>query len=90
MATATKKINPARRRAARGVVDSNPASLAFAISQDNRGDYLWEIVDGDGNGLVRAGGFGSHEDAERAAHYIHDSARLAHFEPRSESTTSGV
>ena len=90
MATATKKIKPARSRAARQAVDSSPASLAFAISQDNRGDYLWEIVDSHGNGLVRAGGFDSREDAERAAHYVHDSARLAHFEPRSESTASGV
>ena len=89
MATATK-IKAGRSRGRAGA--AAPASLAFAISQDNRGEYLWEIVDDGGNGLVRSGGFASRDDAERAAHYVHDSARLARFERRepSERDTSGA
>ncbi len=92
MATATKKLNAGRSRQRVGATTSKPASLAFSISQDNGGEFLWEIVDGDGNGLVRAGGFASRDDAERAAHYVHDSARLAHFEPRDldERSKSGA
>jgi uncharacterized protein YegP (UPF0339 family) len=80
MATATKKVHVARARSAAPISDR--ASLSFVISQDNRGDYLWEIVDSGGTALVHSGGFASRDDAERAAHYVHDSARLAHFGPR--------
>ncbi len=75
MATATKKGHVARSR--RPTPDR--ASLAFVISQDNGGHYLWEIVDRLGNAVVQSGGFASRDDAERAAHEAHDSARLAHF-----------
>jgi uncharacterized protein YegP (UPF0339 family) len=78
MATATKKGHVVRsRREAAAVADR--ASLAYVISQDNGGDYLWEIVDNRGNAVVRSGGFASSDEAERAAHHVHDSARLAHF-----------
>ena len=80
MATATKKVHVAKARRAAPISDL--ASLSFVISQDNRGDYLWEIVDSGGKALVHSGGFASRDDAERAAHYVHDSARLAHFGPR--------
>jgi uncharacterized protein YegP (UPF0339 family) len=82
MATATKKGHAAGSRVGGASAVSDPASLAFVISQDNGGEYLWEIVDSAGNGLVRSGGFPSRADAERAARYVHDSARLAHFGPR--------
>ncbi len=75
MATATKKSHVARSR--RPAADR--ASLAFVISQDNGGRYLWEIVDSGGRAVVQSGGFTSRDDAERAAHEVHDSARLAHF-----------
>jgi uncharacterized protein YegP (UPF0339 family) len=78
MATATKKGNLARSRRAA----ADRASLAFVISQDNRGDYLWEIVDSSGTAVVQSGGFASRDEAERAAHEVHDSARLAHFGQR--------
>ncbi len=81
MATATKKLDAARPRGRGASPTSPPASLTFVISQDNGGEYLWEIVDGDGKGLIRSGGFHCRDDAERAAHYVHDSARLAHFGP---------
>ena len=79
MATATKKGHVAGSRRRDVSANSDRASLAFAISQDNAGDYLWEIVDSDGRAVVQSGGFASRDDAERAARYVHDSARLAHF-----------
>jgi uncharacterized protein YegP (UPF0339 family) len=82
MATATKKVHVAESRARNAAPASDRAPLAFVISQSNGGDYLWEIVDTGGKALVRSGGFASRDDAERAAHYVHDSARLAHFGPR--------
>jgi uncharacterized protein YegP (UPF0339 family) len=82
MATATKKVHVAGSRARNAAPASEAASLAFVISQDNRGDYLWEIVDAGGKALVRAGGFACRDDAERAARYVHKSARLAQFGPR--------
>ena len=82
MATATKKVHVAGSRTRNATPVSGRAPLAFVISQDNRGDYLWEIVDSGGKTLVRSGGFASRDDAERAAHHVHDSARLAHFGPR--------
>jgi uncharacterized protein YegP (UPF0339 family) len=82
MATATKKVHVASSRAGTARSASSRAALAFVISQDNGGDYLWEIVDSRGEALVHSGGFSCHDDAERAAHYVHDSARLAHFGPR--------
>jgi len=82
MATATKKGHVSRSRVGDAAAVSDPASLAFVISQDNGGEYLWEIVDREGTALVHSGGFPSRADAERAAHYVHDSARLAHFGPR--------
>jgi uncharacterized protein YegP (UPF0339 family) len=78
MATATKKGHVAGPR--RTAADAAP--LAFVISQENRGDYLWEIVDSGGTAVVQSGGFASRDDAERAAHDVHDSARLAHFGER--------
>jgi len=75
MATATKKGPAGGSR--RPVADR--ASLAFVISQDNGGHYLWEIVDSGGNAVVQSGGFASRDEAERAAHDAHNSARLAHF-----------
>jgi uncharacterized protein YegP (UPF0339 family) len=77
MATATKKGQGARPRRI-----ADRASLAFVISQDNGGDYLWEIVDSAGNAVTQSGGFTSSDDAERAAHQVHDAARLAHFARR--------
>jgi uncharacterized protein YegP (UPF0339 family) len=82
MATATRKVGVGTSRSRGAKAGSDAASLAFVISQDNGGDYLWEIVDSEGKGLVHSGGFASRDDAERAAHYVHESARLAHFEPR--------
>jgi uncharacterized protein YegP (UPF0339 family) len=82
MATATKQGHVASSRARDAATVSKRASLAFVISQDNGGNYLWEIVDSAGKAVVQCGGFASREDAERAAHYVHDSARLAHFGPR--------
>jgi uncharacterized protein YegP (UPF0339 family) len=82
MATATKKVHAARSRARNAAPVPDRAPLAFVISQENGGDYLWEIVDRGGTTLVHAGGFASRDDAERAAHRVHDSARLAHFGPR--------
>ncbi len=82
MATATKKghaVTPLRRDGAKA---ADRASLEFVISQDNGGQYRWEIVDGGGNAVVHSGGFASSDDAERAAHHVHDSARLAHFARR--------
>ncbi len=82
MATATKKgqaVTSRRRDAGRA---ADRASLEFVISQDNGGHYLWEIVDSGGNAVVHSGGFASRDDAERAAHHVHDSARLAHFARR--------
>ncbi len=91
MATATKKDHLAGSRARNGGSVPARASLAFVVSQDNRGDYLWEIVDSHGKTLVGAGGFSSRDDAERAAHDVHDSARLAHFGPRDpEERRAGV
>ncbi len=81
MATATKKGHVAASRPNVAAVRGR-ASLAFVISQDNGGDYLWEIVDSAGNAVIRSGGFPSHDDAERAAHHVHDAARLAHFARR--------
>jgi uncharacterized protein YegP (UPF0339 family) len=82
MATATKKMHATVSRARTAAAVSDRASLAFVISQDNGGDYLWEIVDSEGEALVQSGGFASRDDAERAAHHVHDGARLAHFGPR--------
>jgi uncharacterized protein YegP (UPF0339 family) len=82
MATATKRVHGAKSGARSAATVSDRASLAFVISQDNRGDYLWEIVDSEGKSLADSGGFASRDEAERAAHYVHDSARLAHFGPR--------
>jgi uncharacterized protein YegP (UPF0339 family) len=81
MATATK-TGVATSRGRGAPTGSDPASLAFLISQDNGGHYLWEIVDHEGTGLVHSGGFASRADAERAAQYAHRCARLAHFAPR--------
>ena len=82
MATATQKSHVAGSRARKAAPVPDRASLAFVISQDNGGDYLWEIVGSGGSTLVRSGGFATRHDAERAAHDVHDSARLAHFGPR--------
>ena len=84
MATATKKGSAARSPARDAAAVSNRASLEFVISQDNSGRYLWEIVDRTGRAVAQSGGFASRDDAERAAHAVHDSARLAHFRPRED------
>lgn len=81
MATATKTIPRAPRSKGAGTV-SQPTALSFAISRDNGGGYLWEILGGDGEVVAQSAGFVSRDDAERAAHYVHDSARLAHFVQR--------
>lgn len=78
MAPATKKRHVARPRRSAAHI----ASLAYVISQDNRGDYLWEIVDSSGKAVVQSGSFASRDDAVRAAYDVHDSARLAHFSER--------
>ena len=80
MATATKKVHAAGRvaRDVRHVPGS--ALLEFLIHQDNRGDYHWEIVGGDGESLAQCGSFASHDDAERAARRVYDGAGSARFE----------
>ncbi len=88
MATATKKSRVTRSRRDLATV-TDRASLAFVISQDNGGDYLWEIVDGRGNAVIQSGGFASRDDAEHAARDVHDAARLAHF-GRRDAEPSGV
>jgi len=90
MATATKNLHATGARVRSAAQVSARASLEFVISQDNRGEYLWEIVDRGGTTLVGSGGFASRDDAERAAHYVHDSARLAHFGPRDPEARSTV
>jgi len=82
MATATRKVPVAGPRARNAARSSDRASLSFDSSQDNGGDHLWEIADSSGKTLVRSGVSASREDAERAAHHAHESARLAHFGPR--------
>jgi uncharacterized protein YegP (UPF0339 family) len=79
MATATKKVRPARP------VDRRPhgaesAGLDYIVYQDNGGNYHWEIVDGSGQSLTHSGGFASHDDAERAARYVYRGAQSARFE----------
>lgn len=82
MATATQKDHAGTPRARGADTRRARGPLAFSVSEDNGGDYLWEIVDSGGNTVAQSGGFASRQDAERAAHYVHDSARLAHFGPR--------
>ena len=82
MATASKKRHASPSRDHAGRIAPDRASLAFVISQDNDGGYLWEIVDGTGRAIAHSGGFASRDEAEHEAHYVHDSARLAHFAPR--------
>jgi uncharacterized protein YegP (UPF0339 family) len=77
MATATKKVRPARSPE-RAV--SEASSLAFAIDEDNGGDYRWEIVDGSGQVLAHSGNFASRNDAERAARRVYENAGSALFE----------
>jgi hypothetical protein len=80
MATATKKVHPARAiaRDARDVFES--ASLEFLVHQDNGGDYYWEIVGERGESLARSGSFASHDDTVRAARCVYDGAGSARFE----------
>ena len=80
MATATKKLHPGQvTRGARDV--SKSAALEFSVYQDNGDDYHWEIVGASGERLAQSGIFASHDDAERAAHQVHDGAGSARFEP---------
>ncbi len=57
--------------------------MEFLISQDNGGDYHWEIVDGGGQSLVRSGVFASHDEAERGALAVQQGAGSARFERHS-------
>jgi len=80
MATATKKAHaaPSPVHAVRGV--SEPASLVFRTYRDNGENYHWEIVGSGGEILAQSGNFASRDDAERAAHDVHEGARSASFE----------
>ena len=82
MASATKKVQAARRvaRDARHLPES--ALLEFLVHQDNDGDYHWGIVGERGESLAQSGSFTSYDDAERAARCVHEGADSARFEPR--------
>jgi hypothetical protein len=81
MATATKKVHPAKPAARGARAASESASLRFLVYSDNGGDYHWEIADDGGKSHGGCGGFASYEDAERAARRVHDGAGSARFEP---------
>jgi uncharacterized protein YegP (UPF0339 family) len=76
MATVTKKVRAVRPVGAPDVSDS---PLEFLVYRDNGGSYHWEIVQDSGESLIHSASFGSHEDAKRAARYVHDRAGLARF-----------
>jgi len=82
MATATKKIRAAKPVGRGAREPDQPTSLEFLVQQDNAGGYHWEIVAGDGASLAKSVGFASHDDAERAARWVHDEAGRARFEAR--------
>lgn len=81
MATATKKAHAASPVARGARAASEPVSLEFMVHQDNGGDYHWEIVGDGGENLAQSRSFASHDDAERAARRVYDSAGSARFEP---------
>lgn len=65
---------------------SDPASMTFLGFEDNGGGYRWTIVAGGGETLAQSAGFGSYQEAERAARIVHDGASLASFEDHSGET----
>lgn len=82
MATATKKSRVAGRLPGRAREVRVSDSVEFLVFEDNGGEYYWTIVTGDGAPLVRSGGFGSYEGAERAARQVRDGAASARLEHR--------
>jgi len=70
-------------RAARAAPDSSgeSASMAFLVYEDNGGTFHWTIVADSDEVLARSPGFGSREEAERAASLIHHGVLRASFDP---------
>jgi uncharacterized protein YegP (UPF0339 family) len=78
MATATKKARTNKAAAASSKSKSN--SMEFLIFEDNAGEYHWTLFDSAGDSLARSPSFASYEQAERAAHVVHDGAGSARIE----------
>jgi uncharacterized protein YegP (UPF0339 family) len=57
------------------------ASLEFRVHQDNGGDFHWSIIGERGGILAQSEGFGSYEDAERAARCVREGAGSARVQP---------
>lgn len=80
MATATKKVNPARSVGG-GSRGASKSTLKFLVQQDNGGAYHWEIVGERGEPLARSVSFVSYDEAERGALRVHDDAGSAPVKP---------
>ncbi len=81
MATATKKAHAVTSMARAELIAPEAAPLEFLTYSDNDGGYHWEIVNASGETLARSGSFTSQDDAERAAHDVHEGALAARSEP---------
>ena len=82
MGTAPKKSRAARQLAGRAAGANAPASMEFLVFEDNGGDYHWRVVAQGGETLAHSGGFGSYEDAEKAAQRVREGAASAGLTPR--------
>jgi uncharacterized protein YegP (UPF0339 family) len=81
MATATSKAQASKRTALRGHDTHEAPAVEFAVYRDNGGSYHWEIVDAAGESLGHSERFSSRDEAERAARYVYDGVKSAHFRP---------
>jgi uncharacterized protein YegP (UPF0339 family) len=82
-AQVTQAVSAMRKARATSSFLPEPASMTFLIYEDNGGGYHWTIIADGGEILVRSAGFGSHEEAKRAAGIVHQGASRASFAHRS-------
>lgn len=82
MATATKKARRATHVAARAAVVPDAAAFEFLVYEDNRGQHRWEILGRRGESLAQSVSYPTHDEAERAAGAVRQSAGSARFEPK--------
>ena len=80
MATAASKSRSATRLPRRRPKAPASEPMEFVIFEDNRGDFYWEIVTGDGAVLAKSGSFASYDETAQGARRFRDGAGSALFD----------